>query len=398
MDDFKIGVVGTIRGNTFIEILQALGGSARLWAVCESDAEKAAQIKEKIPQDVAVYGSYDEFLDSGIDAVILCNYFHEHTALAIQAMQKGIHVLSDTTAAPTMGECVALCRAAEQTNAKYMLGVNGSFKKCIQFIRNQYNEGKLGKLYYAEAEYLHPSTDRWDDNDPHWRRRLPGTYYNMHTLGTLMYATNAVPKKVTARAIYDEDSIKRLNKQVDHIAAYSLCEMDNGAVYNVTGCANFGPTSKWFRLIGEQGVMETRRYDETTVYFASAKDHFFPDEPIPQIEEYHPSYADLHMVSEEEFSQFTEEQMKLGHSGIDFWMMINFVKYLKGEYEPFFNVYRAAALSAAAILGWRSILNHCAEYEIPDFSKEEQRKLYENDFLSPFVEKDDPNYISRVFR
>ena len=90
--------------------------------------------------------------------------------------------------------------------------------------------------------------------------------------------------------------------------------------------------------------------------------------------------------------------MKLGHSGIDFWMMINFIKYLKGEYEPFFNVYRAAALSAAAILGWRSILNHCAEYEIPDFSREEQRKPYENDFLSPFVEEDDPNFVSRVFR
>ena len=46
-------------------------------------------------------------------------------------------------------------------------------------------------------------------------------------------------------------------------------------------------------------------------------------------------------------------------------------------------VYRSTALSATAILGWRSILNNCLECEIPDFTNEEDRKKYENDFVSP---------------
>ena len=396
----KIGVMGTIRGGTFIELLKVMGDRAKLWAVCESDSEKAQAIREKLPSDVQVFADYDAFLDSGIDAVILCNFFHEHADCAIKAMKKGIAVLSDTTAAPTMAQCVELVRTAEQTGTKYMLGANVPYKRSIQFMRKQVQAGKLGDLYYGEAEYLHWSPDGkpYADDSTHWRRMMPGTYYNMHTLGTLMFLTDAMPKKITARAVYDEKSSKQRNRLIDHNSAFSLCEMDNGAVFNVTGCAYFGPTSKWFRLIGEKGILETKRYDETTVYFADSKDHFFPDEPIPEIEVFKPQYTELEMVPEEEFNQFTEEQMKIGHGGVDFWMTINFIKYLNDEYEPFFNVYRAAALSAAGILGWRSILDQCREYEIPDFTKEEERKPYENDFLSPFAEEGSPDLISRTCR
>lgn len=392
--------MGTIRGGTFINILQVMGDRARLWAICESDSEKAVAIREKVSDDVQIYADYDAFLDSGIDAVILCNFFHQHASCAIKAMKKGIAVLSDTTAAPTMAECVELVRTAEQTGTKYMLGANAPYKRCIQLMRKQYREGKLGKLYYAEAEYLHysPNGKPYTDDNRHWRRMMPGTYYNMHTLGVLMYATDTMPKKITARAVYDEKSMKARNRLIDHNSAFSLCEMDNGAVFNVTGCAYFGPTSKWYRMIGEKGVLETRRYDETTVYFANSNDHFYPDEPMPEIEEYKPLYADLDMVPEEEYNQFTEDQRKIGHGGVDFWMTINFIKYLNGEYEPFFNVYRAAALSAAGILAWRSILDGCREYEIPDFTKEEDKRRYENDYLSPFAEDDSPNLIPRTFK
>ena len=55
--------------------------------------------------------------------------------------------------------------------------------------------------------------------------------------------------------------------------------------------------------------------------------------------------------------------------------------------EPFFNVYRSVAMSAVGILALRSSQNGGAEYKIPDFSNEEERKLYENDNLSPFPDE-----------
>ena len=397
MDNIKIGVVGTIRGMTFVKLLQVLGDKACLWAVCENDPEKAEAVKKEIPESVKVFADYDEFLDSGLDAVVLCNYFHEHASFAIKAIEKGIYVLSDTTAAPTLGDCVKLCRTVEKYGDKYMLGANGPYKKCIQFIKKQYKEGKIGKAFYGEAEYLHHTTGAkpYADDNRHWRRMMPGTYYNMHTLGTLMYITESLPKTVSSTVIKIGDWAEQRNRLIDHEGAKVICRMDNGATLDVTGCCYFGPTSKWFRLMGEKGVLETKRYDETEVLFTSSDNSFFPDEEIPEIEHYKPKYEELDMAPAEEYANYTEEQMRLGHGGIDFWMVMNFIKFIKGEYKPFFNVYRATALSAAGILGWRSVLNGGLTFEIPDFTKEEDKKKYENDFYSPFADDDSEFLICR---
>ena len=103
---------------TFIQLLQGMGTVAQLSAVCETDVEKAQALRPQVPAAVGIYSDYDAFLDSGLDAVILCNFFHEHAQLAIRAAAKGIHVLSDTTAAPTMAECVQLCEAVEKSGIK----------------------------------------------------------------------------------------------------------------------------------------------------------------------------------------------------------------------------------------------------------------------------------------
>ena len=125
MKKIKFGVVGTIRGMTFVKLLQVFGDMVCLHAVCETNAKLAEATLSEIPKEVRIYDDYDAFLNSGIEAVVLCNFFHEHASFAIKALKKNIHVISDTTAAPTLGECVALCRAAEESKAKYMLGANG---------------------------------------------------------------------------------------------------------------------------------------------------------------------------------------------------------------------------------------------------------------------------------
>ena len=41
-------------------------------------------------------------------------------------------------------------------------------------------------------------------------------------------------------------------------------------------------------------------------------------------------------------------------------------------------------MSSVAILGHRSVLEGGKVFDLPDFRKEEDRKLYENDFETPF--------------
>ena len=40
--------------------------------------------------------------------------------------------------------------------------------------------------------------------------------------------------------------------------------------------------------------------------------------------------------------------------------------------------------ASVAILAWLSVLDGGKPYDIPDFHREEDRKLYENDTLSPY--------------
>ena len=57
------------------------------------------------------------------------------------------------------------------------------------------------------------------------------------------------------------------------------------------------------------------------------------------------------------------------------------------------DVYRATAMSAVAILGWRSVLAGSKRFAIPDFKKESARVKWENDHLTPFPSADTPNTL-----
>ena len=44
-------------------------------------------------------------------------------------------------------------------------------------------------------------------------------------------------------------------------------------------------------------------------------------------------------------------------------------------------------------MGWRSVLEDSRQLGIPDFRKEEDRRLYENDELTPFPSEGKPNSL-----
>ena len=86
MERIKFGVVGTIRGMTFVKLLQVFGDEVCLHAVCENNPKLAEKATEELPDGVRVYADYEEFLDSGIDAVVLCNFFHENLEFVSQPL------------------------------------------------------------------------------------------------------------------------------------------------------------------------------------------------------------------------------------------------------------------------------------------------------------------------
>ncbi len=378
MDKIKIGVFGLGRGGDFISAFKLMD-DVEITAVCEMYDETLEKKREKLPKETLIFKDFDAFIKCGIEAVVLVDKFHEHAKYAIKALENGVHVLSETTAAATLGECVQLCEAVEKSGCKYMLATNTPYFSGNAELDRLYKSNSFGRVLYAEGEYCHPGDPRTPDlyktGDHHWRRYLPVTYYNMHDLGTLMRITETMPKKVNAKASFAPDVYDNLKLHRADVMAAILTEMDNGAIFRTTACAGIGPIGKWFRLSCTNGAIETIRGDETSVRYA------YNEWCVPEDGKMEDSYkAPAHEIP--------EEQQKAGHGGEDYFLDRDFIRYLKGEYTPFFDVYRSVALSATAILAWRSVLNNGNGYDIPDFTDKEARKAVANDFLTPFTDNE----------
>ena len=104
MEKVKVGVFGTWRGLAYIKSLAAIE-ECEIVAICDQDPEKIEKAKPFCPADVKVCKDFDELLASGIDAVVLCNYFHQHAPFAIKAAKAGIHVFSETGCHYREGMC-----------------------------------------------------------------------------------------------------------------------------------------------------------------------------------------------------------------------------------------------------------------------------------------------------
>ena len=91
MKQLKLGIFGLWRGSSFIPIINALE-NATVHAICDKSEDRVTDALKSCPEGVKVCEDFDGLLDSGIDAVLLCNYFHEHAAYAIKTLDLPITI------------------------------------------------------------------------------------------------------------------------------------------------------------------------------------------------------------------------------------------------------------------------------------------------------------------
>lgn len=384
MKKFRIGVLGMGRGLDIAENLSLLG-DCEIVAFCEFNAERAAAGLERFGRAVPVFEDFDTFLEQELDAVVLANYFHEHTPFAIKCFEKNIHVLCECISNGTMAEGVELIRAFEKSKSIYMLSENYPQMKFNREMKHICDGGSLGKIVFAEGEYNHP-VDPEDTGflkgyiyfPEHWRNYLPRTYYITHSLAPLMWVTGATPKRVSAIPLFAPFPEKATSRMVGDRAAIVTTVNDDGSAFRVTGCAGFGAHHNAYRFCGENGQIENLRGMNGQVMLRY--NHWSVPDGKEENNLYEPSWND----SDEELIE------NAGHGGGDFIVARMFRDCIRDGRQPEhpYDVYSAVAMSSVAILGHRSVLNGGQPYDIPDFRLEECRKQYENDRETPFYGTD----------
>ena len=389
MKRLKIGVFGTGRGSDIAKNFMAQ--NCDIVAVCDFNDRRRAHGIKKLGISVTEYKDFDSFIEHDMDAVIVANYFHEHAEYAIKCLERGIHVYSECLSNGTMAKGVALIRAAEKSNAIYMLGENYPQMLVNREMQRVCKGGTLGKILYAEGEYNHPVDPNnygfrvaYNYFHHHWRHYNPRTYYITHSLGPVMKATGATPKKVTAFTIYDPNygSFPTASHNGDSVSII-MTQNDDGSVFRITGCAQFGGHHNAYRVCGTNGQIENVRGMSNQImlrYNNWSK----------------PEGMETNNLYEAKWDDKDEELInQSGHGGSDFItarMFIDCVLQGKQPEHPF-DVHSAVAMSSTAILAHRAVLAGGGTYDIPDFHLEECRKQYENDTDTPYYGSDgtEPN-------
>ena len=379
MKKIKLGIVGAGRGVFLARDFLMLGCEiVALYDTHEKRLENGARALGGVP----TYTDFEEFLSQEMDAVVLANYFHEHAPLAIKCFERNMNVFSECTACGTLAEGVALLRAHEKSKSLYMLAENYPFMRACREITRVTKGGTLGKILYAEGEYNHPGNpcdtsfkQEYIYFEAHWRNFLPRSYYITHSLAPLMHATGAIPRRVTAFNAFApiEGDVPTASYDGD-AAAIVTTQNDDGSIFRVTGCAGFGAHHNSYRVCGTKGQIENLRGMGGQVM------RRYNGWQIPEGEK------EIRLYYPEEKDPDAALLAKSSHDGGDFIVAREFIRHLREGSTPEapFDLLSAVTMSAVAILAHRSMLEGGVPYDVPDFTKEEERVKYEEDTASPF--------------
>lgn len=154
MPQVKIGVVGT--GGIAGCHLKAYQQNPRadLIAVCDINAERAAQVAEQWGAGRSYTDPAELFADADVDAVSICTWNDTHAELAAAAVEAGKHVLVEKPMSRTYAEAQRLEDVANAHDRILQVGFVRRHSANCRVLKSFIDEGELGELYYGKASCL----------------------------------------------------------------------------------------------------------------------------------------------------------------------------------------------------------------------------------------------------
>lgn len=107
----------------------------------------------------------DAFYDA-VDAVVVCtpNRFHEE--YAVEALDRGVHVLLEKPLGHSLASAERVAASADRSDATCMVGFNNRFATPTRHTIEAIESGELGRVTHVEANYLRAggAPDGWFTN------------------------------------------------------------------------------------------------------------------------------------------------------------------------------------------------------------------------------------------
>ncbi len=156
----------------------------------------------KVVRCEKTYPSLEELVkDDRIEAVFVATDAPHHAQHCIDVLKHGKHV---ATAVPavfgSLEDADKLFEVVKKSGLKYMMFETSCFHGDLYAMRQLYNEGKLGKIVYAEGEYYH-YMDTPIASYKDWRVGLPPQWYPTHSNAYFVGVTGGSFTEVSCMAM-----------------------------------------------------------------------------------------------------------------------------------------------------------------------------------------------------
>jgi predicted dehydrogenase len=154
VSDIRVGVIGVgWAGQQHLAAYEALPG-AEIVALAGLEEPVRSALAERYGIERHVDRWEDLIELDGLDAVSVAVPTFLHAPIAIAALERGLHVLSEKPVARNEDEARAMVEAARTANRVLEVGFNHRQRGDIHKLKDVIDAGRLGKPYYAKAWWL----------------------------------------------------------------------------------------------------------------------------------------------------------------------------------------------------------------------------------------------------
>jgi len=357
MNTWRVGIVGLSRGRGFVRVFGA-HPRVEVTALCDVDETCLADVGSAFGlADSALFTEFGDFLNAPMDVVMIATPIAFHADQTVAALEAGKHVMCEQTAAYTIPDCERIVETVKRTGKSYMMAENYCYFHYIREWKKIIDTGNLGKIFYAEGEYIHeiihllqdPATGNW-----RWRHERPPIWYCAHTLGPVLMLMN----DRIVRACGVTSGFNKCPDYSDHLGyldiEVGLFQTENGSIVKILRSqVPSRPHMVWYSLYGTKGHLENQRDRGDGLFYTEDTDKHQGGEAMPC------TVVDPNAP---------EEAKHGGHGTSEYYMIREFLDALDAEVRPPIDVIRSMDFTVPGIIAHESAMKNGEWMDVPLFS------------------------------
>lgn len=392
---FSLGIVGAGQfSGQFATLFRLHPGVGRI-LVTDVLAERAEALNASAGLDGTAESFEALLADETIDAIALFTQRWTHGPLVVQALRAGKHVYSAVPMAISEEEIAAIIAAVRETGLTYMMGETSYYNPATIYARNQIADGKFGRIFYAEGDYVHDMDLGFYDayaysGGAEWKRTAsyPPMLYPTHSIGGVLGAIPGHATSVSCIGVRDDRGDGVFDREIsmfdnDFSNATALFALSEGGSMRINEMRRVGYPShireSRFRYFGTEGSFEQLAevavwQDKQGVTDVSdmLKTDATADPDEPSLAHVAPALRDAFVSGHSQVHDTTRlpaefEGVHNGHEGSHHFLVDDFVTAVNERTLPPVNAWVAARFTLPGIVAHRSALADGERLPINDF-------------------------------